>query len=540
VRKKKCFLELVLKDEIVEGQPEYSIFSRKARTALQDIADTLRRAARDPGVIALSLTLEHMAAGWAQLSELRRAVTIFRKSGKPVFCHLQEGGNAEYYLASACDRIFMPSSSSLRLVGLAIEIFFFREIMNGFGIEAQLHSVGEYKSAAEIFTRTGMSEPAREQLEALLSDAYEELCGALESRGFSREEANARINAGPYSAREALQQKLIDGIGYQDEVADKIKERFPKKVFPIAVNKYARGEGFFKRVFTFRRPRIALIDVQGYIDSGESRRGRAGRYVTGSDTIGRFLDHARTARRVRAVILRIDSPGGSGLASDLIWRKISLLGKTKPVVVSFGNVAASGGYYIAAPAHRILAEPNSITGSIGVLAGKVVAQELMTRLSIHRESVRRGEHAEYESPFKGFSPTEQEILNRQMEEFYREDFLTKVADGRKSTREKIDEVGRGRVWSGKRARELNLVDEIGGIWEAIDQARRLAKIPASRKTRVVHYYRHRRFWERFVPDFHTQAAIEILPRPALECMEILESFGGQEFLLLLPFTIRIR
>jgi protease IV len=540
VAKKKLFLELLLKDEIVEGHAESSLFSRKARTSLHDVVELLRRAARDRSIAALSLTLEPLESGWARLSDIRRALLLFRQSGKPIYCFMQDGGNAEYYLASACSCIFMPPAANLRLVGLSAEAFFLRDVLDRFGIKADLQSMGEYKSAAEMFTRTRKSEPAREQMEVLLDDSYEELCTALQDRGFSREEIAGHISQGPYTAREALQRKLLDGVCYRDEIADKLKSDLGKKLHAAAAEKYFRGDGLFRRLLTFRRARIAIINVLGQIDTGESRRNQAGRNVAGAETLQAFLDHADRARRVRAIILRIDSPGGSGIASDLIWRKISLVGKHKPVVASFGNVAASGGYYIAAAASHILAESTSITGSIGVLAGKVVARELLNRLAIHRETVQRGTHAGYESLFSEFSKEESERLRQQISEFYRQDFLKKVADGRKMSEDAVDQAGRGRVWSGRRARDQKLVDEIGGLCEAIQCARKLAGIPDSKRVRVVHYYRHRKFWERLMPDFRSPVMAKIISQPALEIVDVLEQISRQGLLLLMPFRIRIR
>jgi protease IV len=540
VSKQKRYLELLLKDEIVDGQPEHSIFSRKARTALQDVLDALHRAAKDPKVVALSLTLGSLISGWGRLSDLRRALIAFRQSGKPIYCFVQEGGNAEYYLACACDRIFMPPATHLNLIGLAAEVFFLRDILDRLGVKAQLQTVGEYKSAAEMFTRTGMSLPAREQLDQLLDDNYEELCSALQTRGFSREEVAGLIDSGPYTAREALSQQLLDGICYQDEMSDKLKETLGDKIRPLHAEKYFKGDGFFKLLFTFRRARIAVINVAGHIDSGESRRNQAGRPVTGADTIAEFLEHAKQSKRVRAIILRIDSPGGSGLASDLIWRKISLVARSKPVVVSFGDVAASGGYYIATPASHIFAEPTSITGSIGVLAGKFIARELMNRLDIHRESFQRGAHADSQSLFSEFSQAESERLHQQIEEFYKEDFIRKVADGRKLDDETVDRVGRGRIWSGLRAKTHKLVDEIGGFSQAVQKARELAGIPEGKKTRVVHYCRHRKLWERFMPDLQSPIMARLLPQSAFDAVSVVEQLGKQTILLIMPFQIRIR
>ena len=540
MRKKTLYLDLLLKDEIVEGHPESSFFSRKSRTALHEIIETLHSAAADRRISGLLLTIESLDLGWARLSDMRRALLKFRLSGKPIYCLMQDAGNSEYYLASACSKVFMPPSAHLRLVGLSVEAFFLREVLDRFGIEAQLQSIGEYKSAAEMFTRTGMSAPAREQMEMLLDDSFDELCNALLDRGFSHEQIAEQINNGPYTAREAVERKLLDGICYQDEMPDKLKGELGEKTKPVTAGKYSKSDGFLKRLFTFRRPRIAIVNVVGHIDTGESRRNQAGRNVAGSDTIRAFLEHAQHSRRVRAVVLRVDSPGGSGMASDLIWRKVLLVGKKKPIVVSFGDVAASGGYYISAPASRIVAEPTSITGSIGVLAGKFVAREVMNRLSVYRESIQRGAHAGYESLFKEFSQEESGQLHRQISEFYREDFVKKVAEGRKMSEDAVDQAGRGRVWSGKRAKEQKLVDEIGGISEAIQQARKLAGIPDSKKARVVHYYRHRRIWERLLPDFRSPIMAQVISQPVLDAMGMLEELNKQRILLLMPFSIRIR
>ena len=538
--KKRAYLELSLKDEIVEGLPEHSIFSRKARFALHDIVEALNRAAKDPGIAALSVALEKVSSGWARLSDLRRALTIFRRSGKFIYCYMQEGGDAEYYLASACDRIFMPPTAHLHLVGLSAEVFFFRDLMGRLGVDAHIQSVGEYKSAAEMFTRTDLSPQAREQMDSLLDDHYEELCGAIQNRGFTGDETASLIDSGPYTAREALAKKLLDGVCYQDEVTDRLKEKLGDGSYPVPAHKYFKSDGFLKRLITFRRARIAVIDIVGHIGLGENRRNQAGGSVSGAETIGKFLDHASQSRRIRAIVLRINSPGGSGLASDLVWRKILLAGKKKPVIASFGDVAASGGYYIASAASHILAEPTSITGSIGVLAGKFVARELMERLAIHRESLRRGAHADYGSLFSDFTREETERLNRQMLDFYKEDFLKKVALGRKMEEEAVDQVGRGRVFSGRRAKDHNLVDEIGGISEAVQRARWLANIDESKKIRVVHYYKRRKLWERLMPELRSPIVARLFPQPALDAFDIIDDLAGQTILLLMPYQIRIR
>ncbi len=541
MKRKALYLDLLLKEEVVEGRPEYSFFSHRARTALQDVLEILNRASQDRRVRALVLTVENLSAGWGRLSTLRRSIAEFRRSGKPALCFMQNGGNAEYYLAAACDQIFMAPAGNLNLVGLTTEVFFFREVLERLGVKPQLQSIGEYKSAGEMFTRTGLSEPAREQWNDLLDDLFEEFRQAIaDSRHLDLAEIGNLVDSGPYTATEAVSKGLIDGTCYHDELEGRLHEKLGTRVYPVAAARYFSGEGLFKRLLTYRRPRIAVIDILGHINSGESRRNNAGQRVTGSDTIGQFLDHARKSSRVRGVVLRIDSPGGTGTASDHIWRKIALLRQSKPVVVSFGDVAASGGYYISAAASRILSEPTSITGSIGVLGGKFVAKELMSRLAVYRESIRRGAHAEYDSFFTPFTQAEMEKLEHQLTEFYQEHFVKKVAKGREMSEETVDRVGRGRVWSGLRAKERGLVDMLGGIPEAIQEVRRLAKIPDDRKIRLLHYYRRRRLREMLIPEFKPHLHAELLPQPALELLDVLELFATSKVLLLMPFRIRIR
>ncbi|NWG12849.1 MAG: S49 family peptidase [Acidobacteria bacterium] len=541
MKRKKLCLEIELKDEIVEGRPEHSVFSRRVKTSLHYLLEVLKRAAENPRVAALLLTVDRLDAGWARLCSIRRALLRFRASGKFACCYMPSAGNGEYFLATACDALYMAPAGSLNLVGLAGEVFFLRELLGRFGLKAELHSVGEFKSAAEMFTRTSMSPEARLQLEELLDDFVDEFHSALASgRSMEKDKVRELIDAGPYSAREAVSARLIEGICYRDELEAKLEEKVGCPLRLVPPPRIFKGEGFIRRLLTCRRPRIAVIDVVGQIVTGESRRDRAGRHLAGSETIGQFLDHARKSKRVRAVVLRVDSPGGTGEASDEIWRKVALVKKAKPIVASLGDVAASGGYYISVPASRIIAEPTTITGSIGVLGGKFVAQELMTRLLVRREVISRGLHAEFDSLFSPFSSAELENLRRHLEEFYREDFLKKVADGRSLPEDAVDRAGRGRVWTARRAAGLGLLDELGGPMEACNEARQLAGIPEKGKIRIVHYHRRPRLRDLLTPEFASPFRLAEPAPQVRESLELLSLVRGVSVLLWMPFKIRIR
>ena len=538
-KKTRGYLELVLKDDLVEGQPEFSLLERRDKTGLPEVIRAIELASRDRKVSAIALTLENLAAGWARLANLRRALWAFRRAGKPIYAFIASGGNAEYYVASACDRIYLPPGVTLQLVGLESEVFFFRDTLDRLGIEAELHSIGEYKTAGEPFTRTEMSPKSREQLEALLDDFHQEFCSALsDGRGLSSEEVAGRVDRGPYTAREAVDAGLADEICYRDELEQRLESALGVKLRAVPAHKYVPRPGWFRRLATVRRPRVAVVHVLGLIASGENRPKRAGRQVAGADTISELLDHALKDRRVRALVLRIDSPGGSATASDLIWRNVERLRHKKPVVATCGDFAASGGYYVASAASRILVEPTSITGSIGVLGGKFVALALQKYLGVHRETVRRGAHADHASPLSVFSREESQQLARQLEEFYRENFVRKVANGRHMPENEVDRLGRGRVWSGRQAVASGLADDVGGFGEAIEEARRLAGIPPARKTRTVFYARRRRLRDLFAFDLPFGALS--LPWPVTELAEVAAALRSDPILAWLPWRIRIR
>ena len=344
-----------------------------------------------------------VSIGWEQIEEFHCELDRFHRAGKRTLAYLEDGSNKSYYLACGTQEVYLPPSGHLGLVGLRVEILFFKNLLNYLGIEPQLFSLGEYKSAAEIFTREGMSEAGRQMTDAILSDLqgrFEERIAA--ARSVNSEKAQQWIDHGPYTASQALAQGLIDGLRYQDELEESLKSEKPQLIEQPA-SKLPSRDGWLKKLLTFYRPQIAYLVTEGIVSPGDSRRGRGRRTVLGADTVAGFLAHARKNKRVKAVVLRLNSPGGSALGADLLWHEIRLTDKQKPVIVSFGNVAASGGYYIATAARRILTLPGSLTGSIGVISGKFNLQKLLLNIGIHVDSVEKGRRSGYLSPTRSFS-----------------------------------------------------------------------------------------------------------------------------------------
>ena len=371
------------------------------------------------------------------------------------------------------------------------------ELLDYLGVDPELISLGQYKSAGEIFVREQMSEASRAMTTSILNDLQDRIGARLATgRGVDRAAAQGVIDGGPYTARQALERGLVNGLLYEDQVEELARRKLPGGQACAAEDLNAR-DGWFKRLVTWRRPQIAYVVAEGLIMAGESRRGRGTRPLIGADSLVEVLKAARESKRIRAVVLRLNSPGGSALASDLIWRAVKLTAEKKPLIISFGNVAASGGYYIAVAGRRILSMPATLTGSIGVIGGKFSVQKLLGRLGITVDSVETGARSGYLSITRPFSESEEQVVREQMKEFYEELFLKKVAEGRRKSVDEVREVAEGRVWTGNQALANGLVDEAGGARKAIEIARQEAGL-AGRKTRLVRFVRKRR-WLDFLP-----------------------------------------
>ena len=481
-------LELDLTDGIGEGpagDPLSAILSRR-KARMQDIIDGLRRAGRDDRVRALVVKVGGGRIGLARMQELREAAGAFRESGKLTvawsetfgeFTH----GNVPYYLATAFDRIYLQPSGSVGLTGVAVEQLFLHDALAKAGVAFQSAKRYEYKSAADNLTERGFTGPTREAAERLAESIAEQIIAAIaERRGKTAEQARALLDQGPFLAEDALAAGLVDRLAYRDEVyAEVRKEAGPDAILQF-VARYQRSHTLTQRAKKLPNPRerfVAVIYATGPIRQGRSGRSPLAGSSMGSDTVAAALRSATSDDRVRAVLLRVNSPGGSAVASDTIWREVvRTRAAGKPVVVSMSDVAASGGYYISMAADIIVAQPGTLTGSIGVIAGKPVFEEAFGRIGITTDSVSVGRGATMFAPTHPFSEDEWQRINNWLDAIYR-DFTEKVASGRRMTVEQVHEVARGRVWTGADAATRGLVDELGGLRKATAIARARAGLP---------------------------------------------------------------
>jgi protease-4 len=522
--------------------------------SLSSLVEQFRKAKVDNRIKAIILQIEMSGAGWGKAEEIRDAITDFRTSGKPVYAYMEYGMNKEYYIATACDRIYVAPPGELFINGLAADVMFFRGSLDKLGIYPDIYQIGKYKSAGDTFTRKEMSEAHREFMNELVDDLFNRLVdGIAKARNKSPEEVRAIIDEAPYSAPKAKEAGLIDGVAYREELDKELKAKLGYKADEQLrlVRSSSYSEVKPESVGLDKGEKIAVIYATGGIDSGKSENSPMGDQSIGSETMVKALNDARDDKTIKAIVIRVDSPGGSGLASDVIWYAVEAAKAKKPVVVSMGDVAASGGYYISAGASKILAQPSTITGSIGVLAGKPVMRGFYDWLGISNEYVMRGKRAGMFRETEKFTPEEREKFEEWIKNTYYNDFIPKVAKGRNKPVEYIDSVGQGRVWTGSQGRDKGLVDEFGGLDRAIEVARDLANLPKDKGVkRVILPYPKTFLQEMFDSEDETRvemqqrrAVLSVLPeegRRAVRYMMLLDRMKQGESMLLMPFDLRIK
>ncbi|MFI0357018.1 signal peptide peptidase SppA [Actinomadura sp. 9N407] len=482
-------LELDLTDGIVETAPSdpVSAFLSMRRTHLRDVLDGLRRARSDTRVRALVVKVTD-GLGLAMSQELREAVQAVRDAGKLTVAWAETFGESgrgtvPYYLATAFDRIYLQPSGDVGLTGVALEEPFFAGALEKAGIQPRFAKRHEYKTMANTFMEKAYTPEHEESSQRLVTSLGEQITAAIAAaRGLTEKRVQELTDQGPLMAPEALEAGLVDKLAYRDEVYADVRKEAGADAMLRFVSRYNRTHSLASRLpQPGKQDAIALVNGQGPIRLGRSGRGGplpSQGPAMGSDTIGAALRAAVRDDRIKAIVFRVNSPGGSAVASDAIWREVVLAREAgKPVIVSMGNVAASGGYYVAMAADTIVAQPGTITGSIGVVVGKAVVNDLLDRVGVGLGSVAEGEHARMFSATKDFSDSEWERVNVSLDRIY-DDFTGKAAEGRGLSQERVHELARGRVWTGADARDNGLVDELGGLDLALDLARKKGGLAA--------------------------------------------------------------
>jgi protease-4 len=466
---------------------------------LRGMVDALRRAKVDRRITSVIIRPTGNAALWGKVQEVRDAIIDFKTSDKPIIAFLEYGGEQELYLASACDRVFLMPAATLDLTGMASYELFLRGTLDRIGAYPDALHIGAYKTASNTFTEHSFTPEHREMAESLNRDLYSQLLqGIASGRQKTEDEVRRLIDHGPFLPEDAVRVGLVDDLAYEDELDDRVElgngdvrllELRDYRVSPTALGLH-------------RGPKVAVLYAVGIISSGESRYDSPQGAVVGSDTVVRDLRTARADDSIRAIVLRIDSPGGSAIASDVIWREVELTRTVKPVIASMSDVAASGGYYIAMAASAIVAEPATLTGSIGVVMVKFVIDGTLQKLGVNMETVTEGRYATLYSPLRPFTPDERTKVRELMQATY-DTFVEKAAAGRNTSPERIDAVGQGRVWTGRQAKDLGLVDELGGLQHALAIAREHAGIDRDAEVELVIYPRPRTIFEMLANPFGT-------------------------------------
>lgn len=534
----------IVLDQRFPYQPVHSFFFDEGESYLHMLG-RLHAAATEKNTNAMLIEVDWAPFSFAQVEEMLSIFDLARANGKQVFAYLdQEVGNAGYMLASGADHIYMNPAQQLMLVGLSAELMYFRETLDMLGVQPQFARRSAYKSAIEPMTNTHGSVAQQEQINALLDDMSGRLVARIaDGRKKTIAEIRALIDQGPFTPDEAIAHGLIDGVVYPDALRKEVQSK---------AGKASRFADHYREMDTHTGWRsaneVAVIFVEGAISSGDSQKPGmfGGGRTAGSDTVRDHLQEAMNLPSVKAIVLRVDSPGGSALASDEIWRAVMEAKRAgKPVIVSMGGVAASGGYYIAAAADAIFAQHSTVTGSIGVLAGKFSLSKLYDKVGINYETYIRGRNAAMFSTSKPFDEHEFAAFDKLVGDTYAQ-FTSKVAQGRNMNIDDVIKVAGGRVWSGTRAKQVNLVDDIGGFYQAVERAKRKAGIDENASVKLI------TFGDRLGPEEALQQmSVQMFQRsilgggPKMEVMtEIkmlrqLQAMGDEKAWTIMPYTIEV-
>ena len=527
----RVILELDLEYGVIEAIPEDPIAQVMLGQSLQlrDVVEALEKGADDRRVVGVIARIGGETLAMAQVQEIRDAIKRFRKSGKPAIAFAETygefgPGNGGYYLATAFDEIYMQPSGDIGLTGLYYESQFLRGGFDKLGVEPRMGQRYEYKNAVNSYTHTEMTEPHREALQRVMDSRFQQIVsGIATERGISEDDVRNLSERAPLLGKEALEAGLVDGLRYRDEVMTALREQTHERAKLLYVDQYLDRAG---RPHT-RGTQVALIHGYGGVARGPSRYSPIdGTVVMGSDTVTAAFRDAIDNDSIEAILFRVDSPGGSYVASDTIWREtIRAREAGKPVVVSMGNLAGSGGYFVAMAADRIVAHPGTITASIGVYGGKMLTTGFWEKLGITYEGVATNPGAMQWSSHVDYDEAGLERRNAGLDRIY-EDFTGKVAEGRGLDLENVQEIAKGRIWTGQDAVEIGLVDELGGYSVALDQIRDILGLEEDAPIRLRMYPAERSAWEAFFqpPSDSSEAAVL---RSALQSLKAIQPYVRQ-------------
>jgi protease-4 len=529
-------LVLDLRDELAEKRGDGLLdFFQIAPLDVMGLRRALESAARDERILGVLLRTSTAPGGAARVEEVRALLYDFRRSGKPVIAYSEGADSFGYLLATAADEVLLERSAPLHLIGLRLSALFLAELLERWGIDADLVRVGEYKGTFEQLTSAEPSEAFSEAMNSLADSLHETLVeGIARSRGLDAVQVRNLIDRAPLSAATAKEAKLADDVIYRGELVERVESRIGKDPRFIDAATYLQSIG----APAAEGRRVAVMHLVGIIVDGETEDLPLVGAATGAETVIRALQQVERDPAFAAAVLRIDSPGGTVTAAEKIWYQVERTARIKPVVASFGDIAASGGYYAAAGASSIVAHSASLTGSIGVFGGKVVFERLLAEQGLRVVGYERGRNAGLFAASRRFSPAERRVVEEMIEENYRE-FVTRIAQGRKKEFDEVDRLARGRVWTGSQALESGLVDRLGGLPAAFAEVRTHLAVPADAPLEIVLLPQRPRFW-----DILRRRRPELSAAGSLDARSLVEGarqwlrrglLDGRSGLVLMPF-----
>ncbi|HTQ37474.1 MAG TPA: signal peptide peptidase SppA [Pirellulales bacterium] len=564
---KLSLASFMLDESYPEGPGQPGIFGELSPN-LSKIIERMDKASADDKIFGIVIHIDDADLGRGKVDELRAAIARARKAGKKVYADLYEARSPGYLLACGCDEIIMPPVSELTVAGVRLEITYFKNLLDKLGIKADMLQMGAYKGADEPLTRDKMSPEFRQQTEKVVDDYYQQLVDTIAAdRKLDVGKVKDLIDEGLFTAERAKEVGLIDQVAYLDEFRKDLAQKQHADEVNL-VEDYGKQQldeedmsgfaGFMKmfELISGSEPRgkvsanqkIAIVYAVGEINTGESKGGMTGEKL-GSETIIKALKEAETDPKVAAIVLRVDSPGGSAMASDLMWREITRIKSKKPIVASMGDIAASGGYYISMGCTKIFAEPGTLTGSIGVVGGKVALKGLFDKIGVSTDSISRGKNNGWMSSDEPFSDSEREVITRLMKDCYKQ-FTEKAAQGRNMPLADLESLAGGRLYSGRMAKQSKLVDELGTLDDAVAEAKRLAGLKSDEKVERLILPKPRSFLEELLGGPLMQSEAKFMPSNVAGAIgELLGQFQqAEEFarlfsepaVLVMPYQVRIK